>query len=263
VSHRPHHYIDRRRRLVPTFWIDRQQRHPHSAAGLDARCGARSPPAVPTFHLHEEVEREAIFTAEQEVLLLAKATQPLADVFVICMDMGMRPEEVCRINIQTDILWLENMLKVTDGKTAAAKRMIGMSTRVRDILQRRIREFAVNPKYSGTRWAFPSRVRRELDCHIVGVNKAFATARTEAGLPDDLVLYSARHTFGTEFMAATKDLKLTMKTMGQVDVKTAMRYQHPATDQVGDVINARNAQRKSATIVQNGHTFGHSDLLMQ
>jgi len=79
----------------------------------------------------------------------------------------------------------------------------------------------------------------------------------------ELVLYSARHTFGTEFMAASKDLKLTMRTMGQVDVKTAMRYQHPETGQVSDIMNARNAQRKSATIDQDGHTFGHSDLPMQ
>jgi len=67
------------------------------------------------------------------------------------------------------------------------------------------------------------------------------------GLPAELVLYSARHTFGTEFMESTKDLKLTMKTMGHVGVKTAMRYQHPETVQVGEVINKRTAKRKSAT----------------
>jgi len=38
------------------------------------------------------------------------------------------------------------------------------------------------------------------------------------------------------------------RTMGQVDVKTAMRYRHPETGQVSDMMNARNAQRKSATI---------------
>ena len=47
----------------------------------------------------------------------------------------------------------------------------------------------------------------------------------------------------TEFMAASKDLKLTMRTMGQVDVKIAMHYQHPETGQVSDIMNARNAQK--------------------
>jgi hypothetical protein len=64
--------------------------------------------------------------------------------------------------------------------------------------------------------------------------------------------------FGTEFMEATKALKLTMVVMGQVDVKTAMRYRHPETGQVSDIMNQRNSRRKSA-ITENGHTFGHTE----
>ena len=218
--------------------------------------------AVPRMHLHKEVARELTFTPEQEVKLLAEASQPLADVFVILMDTGMRPEEVCRIRWE-DVLWTETMLKVTDGKTNAAKREIGMSTRVVVNLTRRVREQSASKHFKDTPWVFPSRVRRNAGGHIVSVNKAFALARSAAGLPRELVLYSARHTFDTEFMAASKDLKLTMHTMGQIDAKTAMRYQHPETGQVSDIMNARNAQRKSATIVQDGHTFGHSDLPMQ
>jgi integrase len=216
---------------------------------------------VPRMHLHKEIAREQTFTPEQEVRLLAMAPQPLADVFVILMDTGMRPEEVCRIRWE-DILWVENMLKVTDGKTNAARREIGMSTRVVEVLTRRVREQSTSKHFKDTPWVFPSRVRRNAVKHIVSVNKAFALARDAAGLSAELVPYSARHTFGTEFMAASKDLKLTMRTMGQVDVKTAMRYQHPETGQVSDIMNSRNAQRKSVTS-ENGHTFGHSTLQVQ
>jgi integrase len=262
VSHRPHHHIGRRRRAVPTFELHRQQRHPNSAPRTHLRRRARPPACCPRMHLHKEVARELTFTPEQEVMLLAKAPQPLADFFVILMDTGARPEEVCRIRWE-NVLWTENMLKITDGKTNAAKRDIGMSTRVVEILTRRVREQSTSKHFKDTPWVFPSRVRRNTVKHIVSVNKAFAIARRAAGLPRELVLYSARHTFGTESMAASKDLKLTIRTMGQVDVKTAMRYQHPETGQVSDIMNARNAQRKSATIGQDGHTFGHSDLSMQ
>jgi len=218
--------------------------------------------AVPRMHLHKEVARELTFTPEQEVKLLAKAPQPLADVFLILMDTGMRPEEVCRIRWE-DVLWTENMLKITDGKTKAAKRDIGMSARVVEVLTRRVREQSTSKHFKDTPWVFPSRVRRNTVKHIVSVNKAFALARREAGLPRELVLYSARHTFGGDLMASSKNLKLTMTAMGQVDVKTAMRYMHPETGQVSDIMNARNAQRKSATTGQDGHTFGHSDLQVQ
>jgi len=59
-------------------------------------------------------------------------------------------------------------------------------------------------------------------------------------------------------MEATKNLKLTMAAMGHIDVKTAMRYQHPETGQVSDMMNQRNSKRKSVT-TENGHTFGHTE----
>jgi site-specific recombinase XerD len=40
------------------------------------------------------------------------------------------------------------------------------------------------------------------------------------------VLYCGRHDFGTRVLKKTGNLKLVMETMGHVDVKTAMKYQH-------------------------------------
>jgi hypothetical protein len=64
-------------------------------------------------------------------------------------------------------------------------------------------------------------------------------------------------------MAATGSAKLTMKSMGHVDAKTSVRYQRPETGQIASIIDARNAQRKSATIHQDGHTFGHTGQVIQ
>jgi integrase len=55
-------------------------------------------------------------------------------------------------------------------------------------------------------------------------------ARQAAGLPDSLVLYCARHTFGTATYEVTGNLAVIMKVMGHSDVRTAMRYQHPTLD---------------------------------
>ncbi len=96
------------------------------------------------------------------------------------------------------------------------------------------------------------------DGHITTVNKAFAEAREKAKLPEGLVLYSTRHTFGTDLMQQTGNVKLVMKSMGHIDVKTAMRYQHPETGQVGRFIDQRNAQRKSAATGRGDRAFGHS-----
>jgi hypothetical protein len=57
-------------------------------------------------------------------------------------------------------------------------------------------------------------------------------ARLEAGLPKELVLYCARHDYGTRILTRTGNLAAVMKTMGHRDVRTAMHYQHPELEVV-------------------------------
>ncbi len=59
-------------------------------------------------------------------------------------------------------------------------------------------------------------------------------------------------------MQETGNVKLVMKSMGHIDVKTAMRYQHPETGQVGRFIDRRNAQRENAATGKGDRAFGHS-----
>lgn len=71
--------------------------------------------------------------------------------------------------------------------------------------------------------------------------KAFR-ALAPAGLPKDLVMYCARHDFGTYALSHTGNLAAVMKTMGHRDVKTAMQYQHPELESVRLVINDCNSR---------------------
>src|ERR1700720_1560715 len=74
--------------------------------------------------------------------------------------------------------------------------------------------------------------------------KQFRDARTKAGLPESLVLYCARHTFGTAAYGATGNLAIVMNVMGQTDVRTAMRYEYPVLDSVREAIDQRNLRHK-------------------
>jgi site-specific recombinase XerD len=80
----------------------------------------------------------------------------------------------------------------------------------------------------GTRregWVFPS--KRSTSGHLTSICNLFRQARKEAGLPKELVLYCARHDYGTRVLMRTGNLAAVMRTMGHGDVKTAMHYQHP------------------------------------
>jgi integrase len=87
-------------------------------------------------------------------------------------------------------------------------------------------------------WLFPAKSKSG---HLTTVAKAFARARKKAGLPSTVVLYSARHTFGTTVLEETKNPAVTMKAMGHGSARMMMRYQHPEyVEAVRRVINRRN-----------------------
>ena len=100
-------------------------------------------------------------------------------------------------------------------------------------------------------WLFPS--KRSASGHLTTVAKQFRDARSKAGLPGQLVLYCARHTFGTAAYGATGNLAMVMNVMGHTDVRTAMRYQHPVLDSVREAIDQRNLR----------HNPRHSELRVQ
>ena len=68
----------------------------------------------------------------------------------------------------------------------------------------------------------------------------FAIARKRARLPNSVVLYSARHTFGTDFLEGTENPAVTMGVMGHTNPKM-VSYQHPEYTQAArQAINRRN-----------------------
>jgi integrase len=79
----------------------------------------------------------------------------------------------------------------------------------------------------------------------------FRIARKKAGLPDLVVLYSARHTFGTDLLDESKNMAVTMKAMGHGSTRMMMRYQHPEyVDVARAAINRRNAANLGQVLVK-------------
>ncbi len=195
---------------------------------------------VPRFRLFKEEGRFLRLDDEAERKLLAVAEQPLKDIIVLMRDTGMRNgRELYRMRIE-NIDWNSRVIFNPNSKTRKGRRYIPMSDRVLDILLVRC---------AGRKegWVFPSRQKGK---HITGglVNKQWVKARTRAGLPKDLVLYCARHDFGTYVLQKTGNIAVVMNTMGHSDVKTAMTYQHPELNVVREEINAR---------ILSGHVLGH------
>lgn len=79
--------------------------------------------------------------------------------------------------------------------------------------------------------------KRAKSGHLTTIAVKFRQTRAKAGLPKNLILYCGRHDFDTRAPKKRGNLKLVMQTMGQKDVKTAMKYQHPELDIVRTALN--------------------------
>jgi integrase len=86
-----------------------------------------------------ERHRERVITPDEEMRYLAAASALLADVASVLADTGMRPDECYRMRWE-DVTWANGRngsLLVRLGKTAAARRVLPMTLRVRTVLERR------------------------------------------------------------------------------------------------------------------------------
>ena len=144
-------------------------------------------------------------------------------------DMGLRPDEVFRMRWE-HVDWNKRLYFNPYGKSRKARRWLPLSQRVFDALKVRAGK--------GPEWAFPS--KKAESGHLTTVAKQFREARESAGLPKWLVLYHARHAFGTYAMAQTGNPALVRDAMGHSDLRTTMIYQHPDLEPLREAIDARN-----------------------
>lgn len=193
--------------------------------------------AAPRVKLRKENQRTAVWDAKSEEALLAIASQPLKDVFLLCHDSGMRPDEIISLRWD-DIRWDESLMFVREGKTRKSTRFVPLSDRVREALRTRA-------KRAKNEWVFPSKRKGTKTGHIThtGIERPFRIARKAAKLPKELVLYSARHSFATDLLDRTGNLKLVMDVLGHESVTTTQKYLHPSLKNIADVVNERNKGR--------------------
>ena len=119
------------------------------------------------------------------------------------------------------IQWEMRSILVPYGNTRKARRFVPMTNRVMTAL-------AARRKGQTEGWIFPSK-RRASAGHMTTVARAFRSLCRKLGLNSKLVLYSARHTFGTRVLAATGNLAAVMKAMGHASAQNATRLHRQAS----------------------------------
>jgi integrase len=215
--------------------------------------------ACPRIRLVRERKRTAVYSPELEKKVLAMAEQPLHDIFLLVFDSGVRPDESLHLRWD-DLLWAKSLIHIRWGKTPLAERHVPMSDRVKKMLKARAQG-------SMGEWVFPSPRKKNSPLGYTVITKRFRALRKAAGIPADLVLYSGRHTFATDLLDRTGNIKLVSEVLGHASVATTEHYVHPSKRGLAGIIDQRNATRAREGELQrkisDGHTFGHTHPIVQ
>ena len=210
--------------------------------------------------LGKENHRDRVITAAEETMYLAAAPPLMADVATVLADTGVRPDECYRLDWQ-HIAWnagRNGTLKITSGKTSAARRVIPMTPRVRGVLEMRWER--ANRPTDG--WVFPaptesghidrSSVRKQHARTFLTINaqeKEDTTGSKKKKQPriKPFILYAFRHTFLTHLGESGCDAWTLARIAGHSSISISMRYVHPSDDAVLNAVS--NLGR---------HKIGHS-----
>ena len=185
-----------------------------------------------------ETRRERVITPNEEARYLAAAPEPLASIATVLIDSGMRPEECFRLRWES-VTWVNGRygtLLVTHGKTAAARRVLPMTPRVRKIIEGRWK--SAGKPLEGWIWPAPT-----LSGHVEPSSipkhhaKTFETIAEQAAKNNlkpmrPFVLYTLRHTFLTRLGQSGCDVWTLARIAGHSTIGISARYVHPSEDAV-------------------------------
>jgi len=114
-------------------------------------------------------------------------------------------------------------LRITSGKSPAARRTLDLTSESRAILARRMLRIS--------KWIFPS--SRNPSQHVARLNGAHdrvSVAGSKAGVAFTFVLYDFRLTFATRLAQAGIDLATLAAILGHSSIRLVQRYVHPTAE---------------------------------
>jgi integrase len=200
-------------------------------------------PAAPKIKLlRGEHHRERVVSREEEGKYLAAAGELMSYIATVLIDTGMRPEENARLRWES-ISWSNGQcgtLQVTHGKTAAARRMLPMSPRVRAVLE--ARWTVADRPVEGWVWTAAT-----ASGHMEPstMKKQHRKALRLSGVRP-FVLYAFRHTFLTRLGESGCDAWTLARIAGHTSIAISARYVHPSSDAVMNVFSRMETVRALA-----------------
>ena len=178
-------------------------------------------PRAPIVHaLPGERTRDRVITFEEEQRYSACSGPNLRALTILAVDTGMRPRselfrlEWPQVHLEGSEMMPNGYIKVKEGKTLSAERILPLTPRTREIL------LILRMEPRRKRWVFPGPGNSG---HMVSIQKSHLRAIRKAGL-ERFPFYCWRHTFGTRCAESGMDRHTLAKLMGHSSPRITEKY---------------------------------------
>jgi integrase len=210
----------RRKKLVSPASINRELATLRRL--LRMACAWKRIPSVPKIKLlRGETAREFVLSRDDEPRYLDALPADMRPICTFLIDTGLRVGEALKMEWpQVNLREQPGYLTVRAGQAKSSKRRtVPLTLRARKVLE----------AIAGRKGIVFRNSEGEPLYHT-WLDQQQAELRKLLGFPQDFVLHSLRHTFGTRLGETGADAFTIMKLMGHSSVTVSQKYVHPSTE---------------------------------
>lgn len=148
----------------------------------------------------------------------------------LMLNTGLRLSEVTSLKWR-DINLMTGQLKVVQGKGAKDRILYINSEMIKELQEWKERQFK---EWGESSLVFTSRTLKELDGKAV--RKMVKTYTDKAGIDKNISPHNLRHTFASDLLRETKNIRIVQKALGHSDIGTTQIYTHIVDDELEDAM---------------------------
>lgn len=146
----------------------------------------------------------------------------------VALEAGLRASELTHLRPE-HLDMLTCRLVVREGK-GAKDRVLWISDDLRDLIGRWLE------RRPGSLWLFPTRDGAQLDTRYLRTMVKHYALKAAISEAERVTPHVLRHTFATDLLRETKNIRLVQKALGHSDVSTTMVYTHVFDEELEEAL---------------------------
>lgn len=160
-------------------------------------------------------------------------------IILLILHTGLRSAEVANLKWR-DINLTSGRLKVVGGKGGKDRVLWVSETLIDALIEYRGRQ---SDKFGEREYVFPTRTGKTMDGKAI--RKMIQTYAVKANIYKHISTHTLRHTFASDLLRETKNIRLVQKALGHADISTTQIYTHIVDDELENALKSFRSSNNS------------------